>query len=111
MLISKEKFIEYLSVYKNAFIERDKFDAALTPFFESSLISTYQSELLRQYEEILIDLCECWDEDDIFSWWLYENVEKVITIKDVNTGEKVVYNVETIEGLYDYIYSRYHTNK
>lgn len=110
MLISKEKFIEYLSAYKKAFEERSRFDEALAPFFESSPITTYQSELLYQYEEILIDLCECYDEDDIFGWWLFEDVEKVITIKEC-TGKEIVYNVESMEGLYDYLYARYHNNK
>ena len=34
MLISKEKFINYLNKYKEAWEEQERFHRALTPFFD-----------------------------------------------------------------------------
>ena len=51
---------------------------------------------------------ECEDEDDIFWWWVNEDVDKVITVEDSKTGDVEVFDVESAEGLYSYLYYMYH---
>lgn len=108
MLISKEKFIYYAEQYKAAYEERLKFHTALQPFFESC-ICTYQTTLLNDYEALLSEVAECKDhEDSIFWWWVDVYEDKTITVRNTVTGDDTIYNVETAEGLYNYLYDMYH---
>lgn len=111
MLITKESFITYLNEYKRAFEEQKKFQEALRPFFDFP-VCTYLDSLFRAYEELLVEVSECADEDGIFNWWLTEspNDNKVITIKS-NDGIKKSYDVTSTEGLYTYLYDMYHLNR
>jgi hypothetical protein len=61
-------------------------------------------------EELLVVVCECNDEDDIFSWWVHECDEDncILTVQNTITGDKTEYNVLTAEGLYTYLYDMYH---
>ena len=108
MKISKEKFIDFVTKYKNAFDEQAEFQAALRPFFESP-ICTYQSSLLNAYEELLVEVCGCEEEDGIFSWWLLESPadNKIITVKHYPTEDTTIYDATSVEGLYDYLYDTY----
>ena len=109
MLISKEAFIGYVNDYKRAFEEQDKFQDALRPFFDFP-VCTYQSSLIEAFERLLVEVSECQDEDGIFSWWALEspNDSKVIEVKDLTSGKVITYNVQTVEGLYKYLYDIYH---
>lgn len=106
MLISKEKFINYLNAYKAAGEEQDKFHIALRPFFDSP-ICKYRDSLMTAYEELLVDVSECHEEDGIFSWWLYESSDdRIITVKEKD-GTITKYDVTTAEGLYKYLITYY----
>ncbi len=107
-MISKEKFVNYLNKYKEASEEQFRFQAALGPFFQFLPVCTYRDNLMDAYAELLVEVCGCAEEDDIFSWWLFEssNDLKIIsrTEKDGTTYE---YDVATPEGLYDYLATYY----
>ena len=107
MLISKEKFINYLNKYKEAFEEQERFQEALKPFFDFP-VCTYRDNLFDAYAELLVEVCECQDEDDIFGWWLFESPKehKLIVITDKD-GSVIEYDATTPEGLYNYIVARY----
>jgi hypothetical protein len=108
MLVSKEKFLYYLSKYKQADEERDRFNKALNPFFDIPSCN-YLISLMDAYEELLCEISECSDsEDGIFSWWLDEHIDKTITVQDVHAGEKTTFDVATPEVLYDYLCYMYH---
>jgi hypothetical protein len=111
MLISKEKFINYLNKYKEAWEEQERFHDALRPFFDFP-VCTYRDNLMTAYEELLVEVSECQEEDDIFSWWLYESPDDdqiiTVTAKDGTISE---YNVATPEGLYNYLITYYGDNK
>ena len=111
MLISKEKFINYLNKYKEAWEEQERFHDALRPFFDFP-VCTYRDNLMTAYEELLVEVSECQEEDDIFSWWLYESPDDdnviTVTAKDGTVSE---YNVTTPEGLYNYLITYYGDNK
>jgi hypothetical protein len=107
MLISKEKFINYLNKYKEAYEEQDRLQDALRPFFDFP-VCTYRNNLMNAYEELLVEVCECPEEDGIFSWWLFESPKesKIISIKEKD-GSTTEYDVVTPEGLYDYLITYY----
>ena len=107
MLISKEKFINYLNKYKEAWEEQERFQDALRPFFDFP-VCTYRDNLMNAYEQLLVEVCECQEEDDIFSWWLFEspNDSKIISIKEKD-GTTIEYDVKTAEGLYNYLVTYY----
>lgn len=41
------------------------------------------------------------DRGDVISWWLYENVEKIITWTE--NGKEIKYDVTAVDDLYDYL--------
>ena len=107
MLISKEKFISYLNSYKESYDEQNRFHTALRPFFDFP-VCKYRDNLMTAYEELLVDVCECSDEDGIFSWWLYDSDpdNKIITVKEKD-GTTTKYDVSSPEGLYNYLVTYY----
>lgn len=109
MLVSKEKFLHYLSAYKAAYDEQRKFHEAIRPYFDFPAFN-YLTSLQAAYEELLCEISECQDEDGIFWWWLSDspNDDKIIKVQDVRTGEITEYDVTTPEVLYAYLFDMYH---
>ena len=107
MLIDKDKFIYFANRYRNCYVERDALCSALKPFIENPII-TYGKKALDSLEEFLVCVSECEDDDGIFWWWVNEDVDKVITIRDPETGDEDEFDVGSAEGLYWYLYYMYH---
>ena len=109
MLVSKARFIYYVQKFKDAYEEQRRFHDTLRPFFDFP-VCTYRDDLFNAYESVLVTISECEDEDGIFSWWVenHPNDNKLITVRDTTTGDEKVYDVESVEGLYDYLYDMYH---
>lgn len=109
MLISKARFLYYVGEYKKDYKERCRFHDALRQYFDFP-VCNYRDDLANAYESLLVAVSECEEEDGIFSWWLedHPNDSKLITVKDTTTGDETVYDVETAEGLYNYLYDMYH---
>ncbi len=110
MLISKDRFIHYVTMYKEAFEEQDRFHNALKPFFDFP-VCNYMSSLIDSYESLLVEVSECQDEDGIFGWWIFESPkeDKTITVQHQPSGDIEVYDVSTADGLYNYLYDMYHS--
>lgn len=95
-MLSKEKFIEYLTVIKDFDEEVDswtdflKIDVFETPLFQKSFNLV---DIVIKYLSDNNDAIE-----DLISWWLYEDVEKLIFLPD-----GTIIDVETPDKLYDYI--------
>lgn len=107
MLVSKDQFIHFVTRYRHIREEQDAFHAALRPYFESP-VCNYLQKAVDGYVELLVAIAECDDEDDIFWWWAHEDVDKIINVQEASTGEQLSFNVETPEGLYEYLYYMYH---
>ena len=109
MLISKAQFIYYTNKYKEAHEEQEKFHDALRPYFDFP-VCTYRDVLVNAYESLLVTVSECQDDAGIFNWWAenHSNDDKLITVKTPGFGNEKVYDVESAEGLYDYLYDMYH---
>ena len=110
MLISKDQFLHFANRYRNCCVEQEALHNALRPFIDSPVI-TYGQKAIDGLEETLVYMSECEDEDGIFWWWANEDVEKRITVERQPGGDRVEYNVETAEGLYNYLYDMYHHEK
>ena len=108
MLISKEKFIHCLNKYKEAYEEQKRFQDALRPFFDSP-VCKYQDNLMLAYEELLVEVSECGEEDGIFSWWLYEGHlgNTTLSVTDTTNNKTIDFEVSTPEGLYNYLVYMY----
>ena len=92
-MISKEKFTEI--------IENDVTYHTIIDKFEKYGISFYESELHKCYYTLFdILLGESFNSDgiDLIYWWMYEDVDKVITSEDNSTIE-----LNSAEDLYDYL--------
>ena len=109
MLISKDQFLHFANRYKHCIDEQKALQSALRPFMERPVV-TYLDKAITGLEEMLVIMCECENEDAIFSWWYGEDVDKTITVEKQPSGYKVDYDSSTPEGLYAYLYDMYHTD-
>ena len=109
MLISKIQFLHFANRYKHCVEEQKKFHDAIRPYFDFP-VCNYLQQAISGLEELLTVVSECEDEDGIFSWWVenHPNDDKLITVKDTKSGDETVYNVESAEGLHNYLYDMYH---
>ena len=95
-MLSKEKFIQYLNSIKNLDHEVDKWEDFLKiDIFESPLFQR-SFDLIDIVIKYLSD--NNTDIEDLISWWLYEDVDKLIFLPD-----GITIDVETPDKLYDYI--------
>lgn len=109
MFISKELFVKSLNALKESYEEIDRIEDSMKPIFDGVKPTLTIGQATRDVvNDLLIQVCECYAETDIFLWWLFDTSEKVIYI---NQGEdnEVRYDVSTPEVLYDYLYDMYHS--
>ena len=109
MLISKDQFLHFVNRLAKCHAEQEAFHNDLRKYFDSP-VCNYMQKAIDGLEELLVVVSECEEEDDIFSWWVYEcNKDNcILTVQHTDTGEKIEYNVLTAEGLYAYLYDMYH---
>lgn len=95
-MLSKEKFIEYLTAITKYNEEADK----LSDFFEANLFESPLFTKATNLTNIVISYLSDVNEyiEDLINWWLYEDVDKLIFLPDGTTID-----VETPDKLYDYI--------
>lgn len=103
--ISKIDFINLITKMQ----ERDKKISKVADGLEELIDGYACININSEVDAAIISLLETLtgDTEEIISWWLYEDVEKNITITNqssVNcTNEDVLVNIETIDDLYEYL--------
>ena len=109
MLITKDQFLHFTHKLRLCYRERDAFHKDMRKYFDSPVCNYLQSAI-DGLEELLVTVCECQDEDDIFRWWIEEcdKESRWIKVQDTSTGNTVEYDVLSAEGLYTYLYDMYH---
>ena len=109
MLISKLQFLHFANRYKHCVEEQRRFHDAIRPYFDFP-VCNYLQQAIDGLEDLLVVVSECDDEDGIFGWWAenHPNNDKCITVKGSKSGSETVYDVESTEGLYNYLYDMYH---
>lgn len=107
--ISKEEFVKALNDIKKGLERRDKFNDAIEDATDTFFICNIGDEFLNtaiHLLEIAVNDKEIPQVGTTISWWLFENVEKKITISEIsplNTqNEPIVVDCTTPEQLYDY---------
>lgn len=102
-MISKNLFCKYIIGIKNHLKKVEKFEEALSPFFERAPVCTVEDDLVDLFIELFTDVTEC-AEDDLFYWWLFDSgSDKTITIKNSETGEEKTYDTTDPAILWEYI--------
>ena len=107
-MITKGQFIKFITEYKNFNEAIERIDKAISGknwglnLFECDWYNSVGIML-----DIFLDSHFTEEGCDLINWWLFEDVDKIITQKvnpDLFNGEsKIEYNVEDIEDLWDYI--------
>lgn len=94
-MITVEKFKEILNTIKNFDEDNQKLTEILIK--ETYGFIDYCFPITKIINDLLLDIFDC-DDPDIFDWWLYEKVEKIITMPD-----KTKYDLTNIEDFYYYL--------
>ena len=95
-MISKEDFIKTIRLIQNFYSEQDTLGALIDRLTDGYAVVDFGSGLVNIIIDLLI-LNMGMQDQDLLSWWLYEDVDKIIYYND----EEI--NVSTPELLYDYI--------
>lgn len=105
MKISKEDFVDLLTKMRERDERLSKVSDGLEQLIDGYACINVNEDVDSAILNLLIKLTG--DSEDTISWWLYENVEKIITITNKSsinpTNEDVLIKLETMEDLYDYL--------
>lgn len=102
-MISKSKFIQIMTNIQRQGEIDHKVSEALELVSDTYVMFGTKNLMYDSLHSLLKEVMN--DKDEFISWWLYEDVEKVITIQD-NKGTKKI-NVDTLGKLYDYLIEYY----
>jgi uncharacterized protein (DUF4213/DUF364 family) len=92
--MTKKQFIKYMQLIQNFLSEQETLSALIYKISDGFSIVTIGNNLM----DGLIDIIEeSFDYLDIISWWLFEDVEKIIYINNVSIS------VKTLDELYDFL--------
>ena len=102
-MLSKEKFIEYLTAITKYNEEVDKW----INFFNTDIFASPLFIKASDLADIVVSYLSDKNENikDLINWWLYEDVDKVLHYKDKEIS------VKTIDELYNYINKNHYDNK
>ena len=105
-MITKETFCKVMSLIKEQEEIYDQVGKALESVMDGHFILGSENKFLEALFLVLKEGLR--DEDDFISWWLYEDVEKII-YTSFDADSKTLDLTEP-EALYDYIINNYTTN-
>jgi len=96
--MNKEHFIKRMSLIQNFHSEQETLSVLIEKIIDGWAVVKMGSYLIDEIINMINESLHIEDKG-LLSWWLYENVEKVIYYPDIN---KEV-SVRTLEELYNYI--------
>lgn len=97
--MNKEQFIKLMRLIQNFMSEQETIQVLINKLTDGYSIVTIGDNLIDEIINTITDILHMKDKD-LLSWWLYEDVDKVIY--EGEYGEKEI-SVRTLEELYDYI--------
>ena len=97
-MITLEKFKEIIETVKKFDEDNEQLTKILLK--ETYGFVDYYFPMEKAINELMLDVFDC-DDPDIFSWWLWEKVEKTIEWKNVK------YDLTNIEDLYYWLTKQY----
>lgn len=95
--MNKEQFVRKLHLIQNFHSEQETLSALVNKISDGFSVVTIGDCLVGEIINTINEEMDI-DDKDLISWWLYENVKKIIYL--IN-GEEV--KVETAEELYNYL--------
>ena len=101
--MTKEQFIKRISLIQNFHSEQDTLSVLIDKITDGNNIVNFGDYLIFEIIDMINEDMKIEDKE-LISWWLYEDVDKVIY--DGEYGE-IGINVKTVERLYDYINTNY----
>lgn len=100
----KEIFVSTLDKLKAGLQNREDFDKTIERFSSGFVVLNVCNDWLDGLIDLLAYMVD--DTNDIISWWLFENVEKIIYIEANSklnpTNQEIKFDVSTPEKLFDY---------
>ena len=107
-MLTKELFIEAINNY-------NKFTEAIERISDAISGKDYSCNLFESdWYNAVYHLVDCFlkshftlEGADLIYWWIFEDVDKIITIEDEN-GDKTDMDITTIDSLWDYMVSFKH---
>jgi hypothetical protein len=100
-MMSKEQFIKRMGLIQNFHSEQETLSVMIEKIIDGYAVVTIGNYLVNEMVNMIIEDFEL-DDKELISWWLYEDVDKVIYIGE--HGEEMI-SVRTLDGLYEYIMS------
>ena len=94
--MTKEQFIKRMSLIQNFRSEQDTLSILINKISDGYPIVTIGDYLVNELIDTISEDIHIEDKD-LLSWWLYEDVEKVLYDNETEIS------VRTLEELYDYI--------
>ena len=98
-MISRELFVESLARIRKQETRCQEFTDALAKFCDGHPLFDVNNQYLFALLQLLEELMN--DRSDLISWWLYEDVEHVVYVKE--DGEERAYNLEEPDALYNFL--------
>lgn len=102
--IRRKQFVSILESIQKGLEKRDKFSSAMEEISDSYFVCELGNEWLNASIMLLEKAVE--DKNETISWWLLEDVEKVIYIPpghpDNPQGQEIPVQVDTPDRLYSY---------
>ena len=99
--MTKERFIKYMSLILNFYSETETLQVLISKITDGFSVVTIGDSLVVAILDIIEEDLHIAKKDDILSWWLWEDVDKVIY-----DGDNEI-SVQTLDELYDYLYAAY----
>lgn len=94
--MKKDQFIKRMQLIQNFHSEQETLNLLIDKLVDGFPVVDMGNYLVNEILEMINEIMEIKDED-LLSWWLYEDVEKIIYDEDKEIS------VRTLEELYDYI--------
>jgi light-regulated signal transduction histidine kinase (bacteriophytochrome) len=98
-MLSKDDFARRIALIQNFHSEQQALGALIDKLTDGYPVVTLGDNLIA--ELIAITAQELNDNDDFISWWLWEDVEKVVWVGDEDKQREI--SVRTVEELYDFL--------
>lgn len=103
-MLSKELFIKRMQLIDNFRSEQDTLEKLIEKLTDGYAVATIGNYLIDVILDTINEQLNIKD-DYLLFWWLYEDVNKVIYIKEDEIEKEI--SVKTLEELYDYIIDNY----
>ena len=106
-MISKEEFCNFINNYKTFNEGVERMGKAITGneyscnIFESDWCDAFENMAILYMKKVFTK-----DGEDLIFWWMFEDVDKVISYNMADlfsSGTEIVFDVEDVDSLWDYI--------